>query len=138
MSDFWKKHIGKVVSFVSGLVISVCAAWFESGHYEMTAKNWMRVASDGCFTAAVLLIGVGLLTLIDGFGGFDHIFYLCRLMAEKVVPSKAKFEGRLSYLAYVEMRRKKNADKKGGTKSILLAGLFYLALAILFMILFEC
>ena len=71
-------------------------------------------------------------------GGVDHIFYLCRLMVEKVVPSKAKFEGRLSYLAYVEMRRKKNADKKGGTKSILLAGLFYLALAILFMILFEC
>ena len=77
MSDFWKKHIGKVVSFVSGLVICVCAAWFESGQYEMTAKNWMRVASDGCFTAAVLLLGVGLLTLIDGFGGGLIIFSIC-------------------------------------------------------------
>lgn len=137
IGKFLKKHGETLIALAVGLVISICAAIFESGHYDMTAQNWMRVMSDGCFTAAVLLIGFGLLSFIAGLGGFDHIFYLCRLMLEKIIPSKTKFEGRISYLAYVDMRRKKNAQKSGGTKNILLAGFVYLVFAILFMVIFE-
>ena len=137
MRKFWKKHSEAVVGLIAGFVISIFAAWFESGHYAMNAKNWMRVISDGCFTAAVLLMGFGLLSFIATLGGFDHIFYLCRLMVEKIVPSKTKFDERITYLAYVDMRRKKNKDKSKGTGNTLFAGFVYLVLALIFMIIFE-
>lgn len=137
MSDFWKKHIGKGISFAIGLVIAVAAALFESSQYKMIARNMVRVASDGCFTAAVMLIGIGLLGFIDGFGGFDHIFYLCRLLFEKMIPSKTKFEERVNYLTYVQMRREKHKKKTGGVKNMLFAGAIYLAAAIVLMLIFE-
>ena len=63
------------ITFAVGLVI---LAVFSYGRgildVQGAARVW-RILCDGCFVTAVLLIGVGLLTLVSSEGMFDIVFY---------------------------------------------------------------
>lgn len=63
------------ITFAVGLVIVVAFAFYRGVlNVEGAARVW-RILCDGCFFAAVLLIGVGLMTLVSAEGTFDIVSY---------------------------------------------------------------
>ncbi|MGN0350441.1 MAG: DUF3899 domain-containing protein [Roseburia sp.] len=134
MKNVWKKHKGKIISFLAGIGIGALTVAAQVENYENPLEYWKRILCDASFVAAVFLIGIGVLMWISTLGGFDHISYLFTLMKDRLVLSKKKFEQRKSYLDYVLEKRKKEKSKYPA--EIIGAGVFYLAasLALVFLI----
>lgn len=132
------------ITFAVGLVIVFAFAWIR-GVFEVegAARVW-RILCDGCFLAAVLLIGVGLMTLVSAEGTFDIASYgMLRLtsMFRKEDKQGARLPGgeageeksRPSFFDYKMAKR--------GTRSthwyLVFVGLIFLAGAFLCMVMFH-
>lgn len=138
MLDFLKKHVGIIVTFVIGILIMAFIISFQSDYYDMTGNDRNLVFSNGFFVASVMLLGSGLLMWVATLGAFDHIGYIMSLMVYKLRYSKDKFEQRKSYLDYIEQKHKKEKDEKSKhPRNTILAGLVFLAFAVLFNVLFA-
>ena len=129
------------ITFAAGLVIVFGFACVKDiFHLEGAARVW-RVLCDGCFLAAVLLIGVGLMTLVSSEGTFDILAYgtLC-LRSVFTRNGKDRFErlngesgGRPSFYDYKVAKR--------GTRHthwyLVFVGLIFLAAAFVCMLMFN-
>ena len=84
----------------------ICAAVVG---YERSYADWslVRMVCDGCFVAGVLLLGLGALVWVANFGGFTALGYGWYLLVRKLSFSRTKFEGRMSYLEYVQQHGQK-------------------------------
>lgn len=110
------------------LALALCAAIVL---YEKENAQWAfaRMACDGCFVTGILFTGVGVLAWVVNVSGFAALGYAWYLLVRKLSPSRAKFEERLSYLEYIETRRKKSKSPK----CILVTGVVFLALSFAFL-----
>lgn len=75
MSESKPWYVRWGIAFAAGLAVLVAFS-FTRGilDVEGAARVW-RILCDGCFLAAVLLIGVGLMTLVSSEGTFDILSY---------------------------------------------------------------
>lgn len=85
-----------------------------------------RYLSDGCFVAAVVLIGIGALCWVSATGFFDIFSYAFKSLLVLFSPLKHPRDQQ-SFFDYKTMK----AEKRGTVpKYILLVGLIYLAVSL--------
>lgn len=123
------------VALLTGAAIVLVMALARGAFTEVNAQRVYRILCDGFFLAAVLLSGIGLMTLVAGEGTFDLAGYamalLLRVFWRKTIEQK---ENRSFY----EYKKAKREHRKGGPMWFLVfVGLFYLAGAFVFNALFN-
>ncbi|MCE5236504.1 MAG: DUF3899 domain-containing protein [Clostridiaceae bacterium] len=123
------------VALLIGAAIVLGMVWVRGAFTEVNPQRVYRVLCDGFFLAAVLLTGIGLMTLVAGEGTFDIAGFaatlLLRVFWRKTIDKK---ENRSFY----EYKKAKREHRKGGPMWFLVfTGLFYLAAAFVFNALFN-
>ena len=95
-----------------------------------TLSIFLHCLCDGLFVAAVMLLGTGGLKAVRNQGVFDVIGYGMKYVIETVIPAlRSEEENLYSY------RERKEASRKSA-KSILFAGVVYLVLSIVIMLMY--
>lgn len=89
----------------------------------------MRAACDGCFVAACLILGLGLLVFVANDGFFTIFSYGIRCLFSVFHLSDSKITDRPSFADYKAARVQKGSP----VAYLLIVGLFFLALAFLFL-----
>lgn len=115
------------------LVIVLLVIWFEISTYGSDAMLPLHFISDGFFAAAVLYLGLGMLTFISEAGNFYGIQYLGYTLVY-LFSFKKSYEDKKNYFTYcMEKREKQKAKKEPSVKwGLILIGLICLAVSILF------
>lgn len=123
--DVQSGYVRWLICLVVALLICVAVILYEM---ENTQWELVRMLCDGCFVSGILLTGFGLLAWIASFHGFAALGYAWYLLTRAMSPSKARFEERLSYLEYVQTH-----SKKKSSKCVLVTGVVFLALSLVFL-----
>ena len=91
-----------------------------------------KILCNAFFISGILLLGVGILVFISKEGMFDGMsYYAGRFM---MLFSRNYDEKRKTALSYYEYKQAKNRETGGGF--ILITGLVFLAIAVVFLVLF--
>lgn len=128
-----KKNRRFLGAFLFGALVVLAACGLKSV-FRMTEPNRIfRVLCDGCFLAAVMLLGVGLLVMIDNNGLFDAFGYSARFIFNLLIPGPGKGKPKESFVEY----RQRRHEKPAMYGFLLLSGGFYLLAAFVFLLLFN-
>ena len=123
------------VAFLIGAVIVLGMSWSRGLFAQTDPQRVYRVLCDGCFFAAVLLVGIGLMTLIAGEGTFDMAGFAFSLLVRALSRKNIEQKENRSFYEYKKAKRER---RKGGPMWYLVfVGLFYLAGAFVFNALFN-
>lgn len=114
LKDFW-------ISTASGLVLAALVAVF----HPQGGALWTLRVCDGCFVAAVAVLGFGLIAWVRGKGGFDMMGYSLSNVFRLHLPGS----GRPFEEGFAEYRERKSRLRRP-VSGILLAGLLWLGLAL--------
>lgn len=119
-----------VISVLVGVCISVGVMSARNVFTEDDPTQVMAILSDGFFVAGVVLSCVGLIIFVGNGGVFDMLSY-------SVILFFSLFRKNLErkYKDFYEYREAKKG-KKRSLAFLLIVGLFYIALAALFLILY--
>ncbi|MBQ8092510.1 MAG: DUF3899 domain-containing protein [Clostridia bacterium] len=121
-----------LVTACIGIMIAAWAARLRGFSAATSFQLKLRYASDGCFVSAVLLCGVGVLTLISTTGFFDIFAYGVQTLWHHISSIWRGYE-HVRYYDYKAMR----AEKRGkGLWYILAVGLCFLAVSVLLLVLY--
>ena len=131
MKEFFKKALPYIISGAVGIIIFIIiictkAIWNAEG-----AKDVMRILSDAFFVPGVLLGGAGLLIFASNGGAFDMLAYaVIRFfdLFKRDVRNK-------KYKDFYEYREAKK-EKKRHMGFMLIVGLVFIALAVIFLIIY--
>ena len=116
-----------------GLCVSTLTAWRQGFAWALPFAQNARHLSDGCFVAAVLLVGVGALTWISCTGFFDIFSYAVKSLLV-LFTSLRKPKDQISFYDYKLLKE----EKRGAApRFILYVGLVFLGLSVLFMALYH-
>ena len=96
------------------------------------AVDRYRIMSDAFTIPGMLLVMLGCMVWIGGTGALDGIGYTLRHLASRLLP----FIGGKDERYYDYVARKKTVRKKGGGAFLVLTGLAFLAVSVVFMVLF--
>lgn len=132
------KRSGKrriVISMILGAVIAAGVTGIRGGFSATDQKTFLAALCDGCFVAGALLACCGLLVYVADDGFFDMMNY----GVQKVLRLVLSEEKQATFpKSFYEFRRMKNAGRKGGnTGFLLVVGLCWIALAVLWLILYS-
>lgn len=120
--DYW-------INMVVGLAFGVFSVVMNFQGWE----NLIRSLCDGCFIPAVLLLGFGGLVQARNSGFFDLMTYSLSTVFQTHYPGASIGHARdEDFIAYRDRKAKERKPAKGA----LFAGLTYLGLAFVFLILF--
>lgn len=121
-----------IVDLVIGLIIAVLVFIYKGLFNTKETAEIMKILSDGFFTAGAALSGVGLLTAVSNQGFFSIFNYGLRSLSSMFSfnPEKKKLK-----LSYIEYRFERESNQKTYWH-VLLIGIFYIALAVIFTLLF--
>lgn len=121
-----------IASLIGGLL-----AWMviEIRGYSSAAPLSMRymVLCDAFTVPGILLFLSGLLVFVANEGAFEGVSYVFSRAKQALVPFSKKKD--ITYGDYVEERRKK--EKIKGYSFLILTGLAFLAVAVVFLVLFN-
>lgn len=123
-----KRHMGKLISFLIGLLIFVFGLWFQDVSQIHDIREWMKVLSNAALFSGVLLTGIGLLVLISEEGIFDGIRYTISSLWASLRNEKKRYA---TYYDYI-----KREKKRSKASSMLIPGVCYLLFAVIFTIVF--
>ncbi len=112
------------------------ACWVFYLNAQGTDNLFARLC-DGCFVAAVLLIGFGGLVFSRNHGAFDMITFGVQTVFQIHMPWTSIGGALDKKETYAEYRERKAKERKPANEC-LLAGCIYLTLAVLFLILYYC
>ena len=129
----WKQLVSILITIAIGLLTAAWAAKMRgfTGFTSLSLK--LRYASDGCFVSAVILCGIGSLTMIATTGFFD-IFAYCAASLWSHISSIWKGYEHVRYYDYKTMR----AEKRGKSLAfILIIGLGFLAASVLLLLAYH-
>ena len=112
-----------------GLCISALTAWHQGFAWAQPLALNARYLSDGCFVAAVLLVGTGALAWISCTGFFDIFSYAVKSLLV-LFTSLRKPQEQVSFYEFKLLK-----EEKRGTvpRFILYVGLLFLGLSVLFL-----
>ena len=119
------------IALAVGLLIAFIVLLVKSVFTQTEATAVMRILSDAFFFSGVLLTAAGLLLFVSAGGAFDMIAYGFRMLFVMLRRDLSKRK----YKDYYEYRQARQG-KKRSIAYLLFVGLFLLALAVLFLILF--
>lgn len=133
MSRKWVRALQYGVTAAIGLAISALTAWYQGFSPAQPFALNARYLSDGCFVAAVLLVGVGALTWISCTGFFDIFSYAVKSLLV-LFTSLRKPKDQISFYDYKLLKE----EKRGAApRFILHVGLVFLGLSVLFLALYH-
>lgn len=125
----WLKYL---ITFGCGLVVSFSLACILGLFKCKNAAAVYQILSDSTLATGVILFGVGLLTFCGNHGAFDMIGYGLKHGLARLIPGLGTRVGKKTYAEYREERE----DRKKSFGFLLLVGIFFLVLAVLFVILY--
>ena len=120
---------GLLISLGCGLVILVPVLAIGGIPAAGTEEFWKKLC-DAFTVPGILLTGAGLLSLVSDLGAFDGIAFPVRKMLGQIRSEEKRAAMPKTYYDYVSARNGKRGKKP---RSVLWAGLFYLALAGVFL-----
>ncbi len=120
------------IALAVGLLIAFVFMLAKSIFSETDKVAIMRILSDAFFLSGVLLTAAGLLLFASAGGAFDMLAYGFRMLFVMLRRDLSKRK----YKDYYEYRQARQ-EKKRSIAYMLIVGLFMLALAALFLILFH-
>ena len=119
-----------LISFFVGAAIAF-GVFFAKDLFERTDLSEIyKILSDGFFVAGVLLGGLGLLVFGSNGGTFDMLVYGVSSVIALVFPGARRHD------TFFDYRMARNR-RRSSFVFLLLVGLFYLALAIVFSMLYT-
>jgi hypothetical protein len=127
-----KKRKAFGLAFLLAWIPAMLVFFYESSLSGEEAFGILRRLSDGAFVSGIFFTGFGLLSLIAGAGGFDAFSFLIRNLRAVFTPKKNVFESRSTYLDYRLEREKARAEKGKAKPDLLIVGLIFLALSLIF------
>ncbi len=126
-----KKTQSFLKSMLAGLIIAILVVYVnaEQGY------GLMRQLCDACFVPAVLLLGWGGIRWVTNQGAFDVLGYGVSSVFHVHVPGASIGQARDQ--EKLEDYRARKARKRKAPSGVLLAGLSYLAVAVVLMVLYT-
>lgn len=125
-----KKKVG--VNLITGVVL--CAAMFV---YESSGEDYsysvVHMLCDGCFVAAVLLLGVGGLKFCRNGGTFDIMSFGIKSVVDVTYPWLFHHPRENNGEKFVDYKDRKRGERRGAA-DLLISGAVFLAAAIIFLI----
>ena len=125
----WLKY---VVTLGCGLVVSFSLACILGLFQCGSVAAVYQTLSDSTLATGVILFGVGLLTFCGNHGAFDIIGFGLKNGLARLIPGLGTRVGKKTYAEYKEER----AERKKSFGFLLLVGIFFLVLAVGFVILY--
>ena len=131
MKEFFKKALPYIISAVIGAIIFIIIICVKKIWNEGETQAVMHILSDACFVPGVLLAGVGLIIFASNGGAFDMLAYAVIRFFDlfKRDPRNKKYKDFYEY-------REAKKDRKRGMAFMLLVGVAYIALAVIFLIVY--
>ncbi|MBP5209502.1 MAG: DUF3899 domain-containing protein [Clostridia bacterium] len=126
------------IAAVCGVVLLALLAWAD-GLFSMTARaDILRALADDFTVAGVLLLCAALLVRLRRWGAFDGLAFAGAYCLHAVFPvTAAGRDGSFKdYYSFCQKRRKKEKKRPDTFWPIFLVGLGYLALAVIFTVIF--
>ena len=120
---------GMLISLGIGLIIGVLILVIGGIPETGTEEFWKKLC-DAFTVPGVLLTGAGLLSLVSDLGTFNGISYPVRKALSQIRSEEKRAEMPRTYYEYVSVRQENGRRK---SRSVLWAGLFFLALAGVFL-----
>ena len=128
MSDLWKKYLVDL-GIGAVLVVSLCSFFGLFG--AENASDAFRVLSDGFFVAGFLFLCLGGLTFTRNGGVMDGLSFTFKTAFARI---RSDFEtARMTFAEYREERERKASSPLPSV----LAGLTYLVLAVVFLVVYS-
>ncbi len=125
-----KKKVG--VNLITGVI--VCAALFA---YESSSEDYsysvVHMLCDGCFVAAVLLMGIGGLKFCRNGGTFDIMSFGIKSVVDVTYPWLFHHPRENKGEKFVDYKDRKRGERRGAA-DLLIAGAVFLAATIIFLI----
>ncbi len=118
-------------AFLRDLLIGAAVAALVFGLGLYREYSLMRCFCDGFFVVAVFQIGVGVIVLARNKGSFDAVGFGLRSVLQTHFPSFGKGE-KEDIMAY----RERKALSRKSAMPLILSGLVYLALSLIFLALY--
>ncbi len=119
-----------LISFIVGAAIALGVFSAKDFFSETDTAQIYKTLSDGFFVAGVLLSGVGLLVFASNGGAFDMLVYGVQSAFSLILPAARRHDTFYDY----RVSRQKNRPSYA---FMLLTGLFYIALAVIFSLVFS-
>jgi len=119
-----------LISFVVGAAIAFGVFYAKDLFVQTGLSEIYKILSDGFFVSGVLLGGIGLLVFGSNGGTFDMLVYGVQSVVSLVYPDARKHDTFYDY-------RMARSRRRSSFAFLLLVGLFYIALALLFSLLFS-
>ncbi len=125
-----RKNILFHISTGAVIAVAVAILGWTRGH------SVLRILCDGCFVAAVLLLGTGGLKFARNQGTFDMMTYSLKAVFHLHYPfSKMNSPLEEREEDFVDYKERKKAKRKSSA-DMLWAGLLYLAAAVVFFVIY--
>lgn len=122
-----KLLIKYLVCFAVASLITVVIFWIKGFFTDSLAVN-LQILSDGFVVSGFMLVAFAGMIYISGEGGLIGVSYVLRNVFLAFIPM-----GRLKHEVYAKYRERKMKElKKSGDHCILLVGLLFLSVGIVF------
>lgn len=118
-----------IINLVVGLVMAVVVFFLN---WETDRTLFHRLC-DSCFVAGVMLMGVGGLKWARNAGAFDMMSYGLSSALDMTFPWIKREHKDADFVAYKERKQ----EERKPASDLLIAGAVYLALAVIFLILYQ-
>ena len=122
-----------IPALVGGVIAWAFVALRNYGAGFTTSTEWYLMLCDAFTVPGVLLFLFGVLIWISNEGTFDGISYGVKHLFRSLVPFGRTGEAQEKYYDYVQRRREKG---KAGFGALMLVGLGYFLVGMVFLILF--
>ncbi len=129
MKDFVKKNLRFFLALILALLFAFAIAVYESIVFKGLKLSIARLCCDGLFISAVFCIGIGAITGILRFGGFDAINYASAKFLQAVKHPNPDDRDTQTYYDYVQ--KKKKERKTPFLYLLLIGGLLFIASLVL-------
>ena len=127
-----KKALPYIITAAIGLLITVIILCAKDVWHQTNSQVVMQILSDAFFAPGVILAGVGLIIFASNGGAFDMLAYAVRLFFDLF---RRDLNTR-KYKDFYEYRQAKK-DKKRDMGFMLIVGLAMIAIAAVFIIVYD-
>ena len=131
LSSKQRKLIYTGVAFLAACLISVLFFWGYDLFRQTEEKPTYLILSNGFFYSGVLVFGIGVLVFVSNEGAFNFLSYAAQKLLSRFVHTMKA--ATMSYTDFVVFR---NQREKAPFGFLLLVGLFFIALAGVFVLLY--
>ncbi len=121
-----RKHF--LIFLITGLLSAAMVVYYRWN----PEKHLFHQLCDGAFVAGVVLVGIGGLKFARNGGTFDMMVWGLDSVIRTTFPWMLKERQDADFVAYAERKR----ESRQSAKPELLAGAFYLALSVIFLVIY--